>query len=682
MVSGSLSLLMRRDVLSVDLMAALSNPTGKIALILTTLVGFAAGAGVGYLAGNQRSAIAPQTPEISAIPAANPGVISPAAGPSAVPGAPATESASALEPITAEEFLEEIENAQNGAWGNMKAMRRWADLNDRLLISNPAEIAAKLQAMGMKPGQEMSWNLVMAAYSEKDPQGAWNFALAMPAGQSRQSALMAIISTVAGQDPTRALSMADSIEDQQLKRQMRSMAIMNIAQKDPRRALELATTSGSEDMEDHSISMIFHQWARKDPEGAKVAFSQLTGRNADQARMSLISSLAQSDPKAAWQFANSLPASSMGQMDPRQQVIQTWAQSDPQAALKAALEIQETGSRASAISAAVSSWARSDFQGALQYAINVPDSTMRSDVLRAMSMNPAGNRQELLDAVFEHMPTGDNFQQSVSQIMSSWAREDPAAAAAAAAQLPPGRIFSQSVSLIASQWSQTGRKEEVFAWAKTLPEGEARTGALGSLFSQWSTQDPQAAIAALGSLAPGDRNQAIRSISSGWSNKNPEAVLQWSASLPNAEERRDVIRDAVSQWANSAPEAAASYVRGLGEEDRGPAMRAVVDRWASKDAEAAAEWLAVQPAGSSKDSAITALARKISSEDPETAISWAATISDPKNRDRQIENLARDWMRQDAATAKAWISSSNLSQEIKTRLQDSNSGSRQSNTRN
>ncbi len=653
----------------------------KLTLTLTTLAGFAVGAGVGFFVGQQAPAVTAATPggpTKSLASSASTSFSSTGAGPEAV----TQDVPQGLKPITAEEFLVEIENAQSGAWGNMKSMRRWADLNDRLLISNPGELAAKLQAMGMKPGQEMGWNLVMAAYSEKDPQGAWNFALTMPPGTSRQAALMAIISTVANQDPTRALSMSDSIDDQQLRRQMRSMAIMNIAQKDPRRALELVTTAGDDSIEDHSVSMIFHQWAQKDPEGAKAAFSKLTGRNAEQARMSLISSLAQSDPKSAWQFANSLPASAMGTMDPRQQVIQTWAQSDPQAALKAALEIQESGSRASAISSAVSSWARSDFQGALQYAINVSDSTTRSDVLRAMSMNPSGNRQELLDAVFEYMPTGDNFQQSVSQIISSWAREDPAAAAAAAAQLPLGRIFSQSVSMIASQWSQTGRKEEVFAWAKTLPEGEARRGALGSLFSQWSSQDPQGAIAALTSLDPADRKQAIQSISSGWSNKNPEAVLQWSASLTSAEERRDVIRDAVSQWANSAPEAAARYVRGLGEEDRGPAMRAVVDRWASKDAEAAAEWLAVQPAGTSKDSAITALTRKISSEDPETAISWAATISDPKNRERQMESLARDWVRQDAVTARAWISASNLPQEIKNRLQNPEPDSRQRSNRN
>ena len=647
----------------------------KLALTLTTMAGFAVGAGVGYLVGNQSPAAISPTPAGPAKSATISGVTPFAPTDPGSPEAGTPSVAQGLKPITAEEFLAEIQNVQSGVWG-MSSMRLWADLNDRLLISNPAEIAAKLQALGMKPEQDMGWNLVMAAYSEKDPQGAWNFALTMPPGPSRQAALMAIVSTVASKDPTRALSMADSIDDPQLKRQMRSMAIMNLAQKDPQRALDLATTTGTDSMEDHSISMIFHHWARKDPEGAKAALSKLTGRNADQARMSLISSLAQSDPQAAWQFANSLPAGSITNMDPRQQVIQTWAQSDPQAALKAALEIQEPGPRASIISTVVSTWARTDFQGALQYAISVSDSTMRSDILRAMSMNPAGNRQELLDAVFEHMPTGDNFQQSVSQIISSWAREDPAAAAAAAAQLPPGRIFSQSVSQIAAQWSQTGRKEDVFAWAKTLPEGEARNGALGSLFSQWSAQDPQSAIAALNSLDPGDRSQATRSISSGWSNKNPEAVLQWSASLTNADERRDVIRDAVSQWANSAPEAAARYVSGLGENDRGPAMRAVVDRWASKDAEAAAEWLAVQPAGSSKDSAITALARKISSEDPETAISWAVTISDPKNRDRQIENLARDWVRQDAVTARAWISASNLPQDIKKRLQESGNTSR------
>ena len=97
-------------------------------------------------------------------------------------------------------------------------------------------------------------------------------------------------------------------------------------------------------------------------------------------------------------------------------------------------------------------------------------------------------------------------------------------------------------------------------------------------------------------------------------------------------------------------------------------MQAVVDRWASKDAEAAAAWLAGQPSGKAKDSAVPSLARKIASEDPETALSWAAAISDEKQRVSLSESLARDWMRQDPASARAWIQSSNLSPETKGRL--------------
>lgn len=581
----------------------------------------------------------------------------------------------AVKPITAAELQGELAALEtSGFLGNgADSMRKMADLQDRLRVSDVASIAAEMCSVPLSQGRMQGFYLVMSAYAEKDPQGAWALALGTKNRMVRENALMGVVSAVGAKDPARAVAMADSIEDAQLKRQIRSMAVANIAQKDPQRALGLLLEKGKPEEGDYSVSMIFSQWAQKDPEAAKAALGRLSGRDAVQARMALVSSLTQKDPQAAWNYALTLPSSGErgGYGDPRVQVVQQWAQSDPQAALKAALSIPDPGTKGMAISSVIGSWSRSDFGGALKYAVSVEDSTMRADILRTLSNSSSGNHKELLDAVLDHMPPGDNFQQAVSGIFSNWARENPAEAAASIAQLPPGRVFSNAASQIASQWVRSAsNKQEVFDWVKTLPGGEARSDSLGAVFREWSNADPQEALKALGSLPPDDRASAFSSLAAGWSRKSPEAALQWAGSMTDAKDRGMVVRTAVSQWANTQPASAAKYVERLPEAERSGPMQVVVDNWASKDTGAAASWLERQPAGVFKDAALGSLARKISQEDPEAALTWVAGITDEKQRLRQTESVARDWMRQNPAAARQWISSSNLPGDVRKRLLD------------
>ncbi|MFZ4483290.1 MAG: hypothetical protein ACOYOL_04835 [Chthoniobacterales bacterium] len=642
----------------------------KILLLPAVLIGFAAGWGAGQLGGGRRDSSSTHSAAADRDPT----------GPTQISGAPdspdeagagskrSVAAAPEVRPITMVQLKAELDRIGTFGLRGMDSMRQLADLTDRIRVSDPGALARQFAAAPPQPGGDLAWNLVMAAYGEKDPQGAWNFALGMKPGPARRTALVAALSTIASKNPTQALSMADTVDDEQLKRQVRMMAIGSIAQKDPRQALKIATRADGVSDGDFSMMIIFREWVQKDPEAAKLAAANLTGRAGDQARSSLVNSLAQGDPATAWDYATTLPKSGERHEDPKQQVIRVWAETDPQAALQAALSVADSGSRSQALSTAVSTWSRADFPGALQYAIGLDDSTMRSDVFRAMSGSVSENRQELLNAMIEHMPVGDNYQNAVSTLFSSWARENPAEAAAAIAQIPPGRALSQTTSQIASQWAQSGPPDQVMAWAQRLPEGEARNNALSSLFSQWSSRDPQQALRTLGTLSAADRPAALRSLAAGWSEKDPAAVLQWAGTLSEAGERNEVTRNALAEWAETSPELAAAYAQRLSGDQAGQAMQSVVDRWASKDAEAAGHWLSRQPNGPAKDSAISSLTRKIASEDPGAAMGWAGTISDPQARERQIETLARDWMRQDAVAARQWISTSSLPPDVRERL--------------
>lgn len=634
------------------------------------LAAFALGVGAGAVIFHRSETATSSTPSTEESEAAGSGSTTALDGATeaGAPSPPRRASGGTPKPMTLAQLKAEVEDLDGFFYRGLGGMRQLADLADRVRLSDPAALARQLAASAPQSAGDAAWDLVMAAYAEQDAAAAWNFALALRPGPARQSAMLAVLAAAAAQDPLRAANMAKAIDDPQMKQQANMVVIGNLARKDPRAALQLSASLGSAAETDFSNMLIFRTWLRDDPEAAKAAAAQLDGRARDQAQQGLLSALTQSDPEAAWQYAQTLPPAGESRRDYKQQVVQMWAATDPPAALKAALTMEEGNSRLGAISSAVAAWSRSDFDDALRYAISMEDSTLRSDVFRAMSSGTTGNRQQLLDAMIEHMPVGDNFQNAVSSVFSSWAREDPAAAAVAVSQLPPGRALSRATEQIAAEWARAGNHEQVLAWAQQLPEGEARTNALESLFSQLSTQDPQQALAALATLGPAERGDALRSLAAGWSKANPEAVLQWANTWPDAGERAGIIRDALSQWANSSPEAAAAQIQRLPADQQEAATRAVVDRWAAKDAEAAAAWLARQPDGKSKDSSISVLARKIAPEDPETALRWTGAISEERPRNRQTEQIARDWLRQDPAAARRWIETSTLPPDTRNRL--------------
>ena len=287
------------------------HATALITVILSGLVGGWAG----YILG--RSSVSTSAPSAPA------GAVAVMPGPSFQNQDP--EKPQKLVPLTAATLRAELASLESSGGGRMNAMKKYADLQERLKASDLPAIAAEMCSGTSSGGLETGLFFVLGAYAESDPEGAWNLAIGIKQPGRRQNAVQAVISSIAAKDPNRALALADSLPEPQLKMQARMMAIANLAQKDPQRALVLVTASPDTGERDSSLSMIFHQWGRKDPEGAKAAVARLSGRQAEQARQALVSALAGQDPQAAWTYASSLPASSSGNSysDPRVQVIQS-----------------------------------------------------------------------------------------------------------------------------------------------------------------------------------------------------------------------------------------------------------------------------------------------------------------------------------------------------------------------
>lgn len=571
-------------------------------------------------------------------------------------------------PIGLNELRLQIEDLS--FFGGTENWRKWADLVDRLKVSDIAGLTSQMLSNNQDAANMEGLFVLFGVFAEKDPAGALQAAQQLPAGQLRQSAIHSVITAVAGQDPDRALAMIQALEDKSQQAQLRSMVAMVLASKDPPRALELALrTKGNNEM-DFSISSIFHQWARRDLAAAKAAARELTGKDAEQAQSAILNRMAQTDPQQAWEFALSLesPGGSTRQ-SAYFSVLTAWVQTDPKAALKAWQQLPNSETKSQAFNSLIQNWSHTDFDGALQAVLELPETNTRSDALMSLSYGRLGEPEKVFQAILEHMPMGDNFSNAIRNVFSRWAERDPAAAALSLKELPPGQAYENGVRSVARSWAESGSYQDALQWAKSLENEQARSTALGQVISIWGEKDSSKAVSAVMNLSATERERVAPDLARAWAMRDPSAAVAWAQSFSEPKERQRILRQAVGQWAQSAPLAAAQFAVQQPPEQRAELVEQIMQNWSSRDAESAAAWLAQQPSGAWRDRATSVLAKSIAREDGAAGMQWANTITDEKRRLRELSRLYRDWQKHDPAAARQWITQANLTPEQKKQLQ-------------
>lgn len=581
---------------------------------------------------------------------------------------PSRANSSTSSPISLTELRLELEDLS--FFGGTQNWRKWADLVDRLKVSDIAELTSQMLSGHADTADMEGLFVLFGVYAEKDPAGALQAALKLPPGMLRQSGIHSVITGVAGQDPEQALSMIETLEDKSQQAQLRSMVAMVLAAKDPARALELALRTKEGNEMDFSISSIFHQWARRDLTAAKAAAQELKGKEAEQAHSAIISRMAQSDPEQAWKYALSLETADRStQQSAYFSVLTAWAQTDPKAALRAWQELPNSQIKNQTLNSLIQNWSHSDFDGALQAVLELPESNTRSDALVSLSYSRLGEPEKVFDAILEHMPMGDNFSNAMRNVFSRWAELNPQAASQALGELPPGQAYENGVRSVARSWAEAGSYGDALQWANSLQNEQARSTALGQVFSVWGEKDSAKAVTAVMNLSAKDRERVAPDLARAWAMRDPSAAVAWAQTFSEPKERQRVLRQAVTQWAQSSPLAAAQYAVQQPAENRGELVEQIMQNWSSRDAESAAAWLAKQPNGAWRDGATVVLAESIAREDGATGLQWANTITEEKRRTREVTRLYRNWQKHDPEAARQWISRANLSPEQKKQMQ-------------
>lgn len=268
-------------------------------------------------------------------------------------------------------------------------------------------------------------------------------------------------------------------------------------------------------------------------------------------------------------------------------------------------------------------------------------------------------------------------------VMVKWAETNPEAAKTfLSAQLASGAAapgLSDSVRNVAKVLAKNGHAAAVIEWAAAFPDRE-RAAATSAALGQMADDDPRAAAEWLGKLKdlPELNTSNLRlnagnlaaEVAASLARTAPSEALAWAAEQTGAM-REKGLDGALKDWAARDFDSALTAVRSLNGEarttglsvllgqaqperlsevaglietqpdtpERIAASAQVMSAWTRHSPEQASEWMARQPPGEIRDSAITAFVRWADVRDPEAGLLWAGSMSDPSKRMDAITHI-------------------------------------------
>ncbi len=463
-----------------------------------------------------------------------------------------------------------------------------------------------------------------------------------------------------------------------------------------------------------ALAPLFTSWARNDARGALRALGQLDAQSAatlgvallevlgrddlgiarvlgaapqidaDRFRVEAAIAKAHDDPAAALEDILALPASKAGAAFERLAVI--WIERDVYGAIGAAEEIADDSLRNELKAAVVRAWARVDPEALVAY-VNDLAPERRNDTLRSPGVLQAFavvDPQLALQAA-ENMPGELGLMMKRAALMSL-VRDDPLAALNMAEALPAGNERDQMLSAIGSSYGRTN-PEAALAWAQglsppapnvianvlaglarvdpdraidllfeTMAASERSSGPLMALVTNGALDAEHTAKVADRLLASGSRGRELQMLTQRWAQREPHDAMRWLLAR-GSDAPRAALGQAAIQLGRTDPPAAIAYVDRVPPELRATWISAVADGYAQNDARAAASWIAQHRGAPGYDAALAAIASRTAQTDPSAAARLfdSVNVSDAPDAPQAARRIAAAWARQDHRGAAAWV---------------------------
>ena len=298
----------------------------------------------------------------------------------------------------------------------------------------------------------------------------------------------------------------------------------------------------------------------------------------------------------------------------------------------------------------------------------------RVALLLSLAGDPEGSRRMLESVSPEESvgiaqtllarPPANDRNAALAAVIESIGRNDPARAIALLDGVQIPVLRAGLAAKIADAWSGS-HPEAAARWlandgARFLDPAAATLPLLRAL-TQWAAFDPEGATK-FAADQPQDRGPITRSLglaARAWGQQDPSAALAWAQTLPDTDQRRDLIIQSIWQgWAEQSPVQAATF---LSQQlyNGGPIYTdlagTVARAWAAVDPGASAQWAGTLPPGGARRNALYQVAVTWTQTDPPGASRWAGNLPASSTRTEIWREIAGDWADTDLEGAGTWL---------------------------
>lgn len=570
-------------------------------------------------------------------------------------------------------------------------------LFERWTAIDPTAALAYVNSCKSRSFQKNAAGSCFAALGKVDPDRAMAEFEKLPKGELRETAGMALVSSLSDRDPAAACDLLEKEASPGAFGDYYTAEIFSAwAKTDPVAAAKRLESMPPDRVGDYSAGQLAASWALKDPAAALKWAKTLTGDRKSNSTSEVYKVIAREDSAKAWEQLKAEPGHLRGKIVGS--ILEIVADEDPKKAMSMLMMLGSKSDLRLGTDSFLNNLNWNDTRLAFEVIDQVKDPATRRENLGNQMYYAAWSSPELLKEQIGKLTDREKIDTS-GAVLRGLVSSDPAAAEKYFLALPEAQRSTQTLSQMLSQYSNTDANK-AFDFAISLTNPQEQTAAVKGLFQNWSREDPEAAAVGWKKLPAGQgRLEALDNVASSWSQSAPEAAKSWADSLTGVEKARALAavlpalaRDnpaaasqqlatliasppdgmgqnlassagnLAGQWADDDPAAASKWAAALPSgPSRDEGLQAVSRAWSQYDAVATAQWLGTLEAGSSRDAAIQPLVNQVRNTDPDTAFSWAGSISDENRRMNELRQTLKSWRGSDLHAARAAFDAADLS---------------------
>ncbi|HAV12860.1 MAG TPA: hypothetical protein DCX06_05105 [Opitutae bacterium] len=492
-----------------------------------------------------------------------------------------------------------------------------------------------------KQPMDQQWGLrnsFYGAWAKENPQVAYQSALKLSNQRAQQSAMQAVIQTVAVEDPRAAVEMAKNMQ-------------------------ELGHRA------DWLMRNIYQTWANEDLETARsAALAMPDGPQKVQALSGALNNWMQDDPMAALGWLESLPIDGTV-YNSKKEVFRRLLNQDfdtAKAFIEAKSDPMERREVLESISFSNLSW-KKDFEQieAMYHWVGevatgqVYDNKV-GDVMRALVQVD----RERAEAFVMNLPAGSARMNAIGSFAQQMAEQDPAAAIEFASSLAYEDEKRRALSNMGWQISRYGVDAVKTIVAQTS-DSDVQRELASRVVADWSKYDQPGALEWAESLGDDQaRSSALQSVYKNWMQADPVAALSYLETSVEEGKQANYLRSGFQEWAQQDPQAAVEMLdripATLNEQQNADIYSSVTRTFVRHDPMAASEWISTLERGMNRDKSVETLTRTISKTDPEAGFLWASTIDNEDLRKNSLSQSVRYWVKNDIDAAYEAVTDSKI----------------------